>query len=203
MGIKKRGERLRKLNSDDSRDLALIFANRSRQHRSETGRRRSLERTMCLDLPDPADLIANQLQQQQSSSPPSDQYLYDNFCYATTPSSSNENSDAGGGGGGYCVSSDEGVGTYPAGRGSPTSKLLLEYEMHLRNALARGLDAESYSLHTFEALLSQSMENVGEYKTYEPYNTLKQHRTLFSRKRRKGGGGGVDQRIPGCGWTEM
>lgn len=44
---------------------------------------------------------------------------------------------------------------------SPTSKLLLEYEMHLRNTLARGMDAESYSLHTFEALLTQSMENLG------------------------------------------
>lgn len=45
---------------------------------------------------------------------------------------------------------------------SPTSRLLLEYEMHLRNTLARGMDAESYSLHTFEALLSQSMENLGK-----------------------------------------
>ncbi|XP_041631227.1 protein still life, isoform SIF type 1 isoform X4 [Drosophila kikkawai] len=44
--------------------------------------------------------------------------------------------------------------------GSPTSRLLLEYEMHLRNTLAKGMDAESYSLHTFEALLSQSMENL-------------------------------------------
>lgn len=33
--------------------------------------------------------------------------------------------------------------------------------MHLRNTLAKGMDAESYSLHTFEALLSQSMENLG------------------------------------------
>jgi T-lymphoma invasion and metastasis-inducing protein 1 len=47
--------------------------------------------------------------------------------------------------------------------GSPTSRLLLEYEMHLRNTLAKGMDAESYSLHTFEALLTQSMENLGEY----------------------------------------
>lgn len=35
--------------------------------------------------------------------------------------------------------------------------------MHLRNTLAKGMDAESYSLHTFEALLSQSMENLGEF----------------------------------------
>lgn len=47
--------------------------------------------------------------------------------------------------------------------GSPTSRLLMEYEMHLRNTLAKGMDAESYSLHTFEALLSQSMENLGEF----------------------------------------
>lgn len=46
---------------------------------------------------------------------------------------------------------------------SPTSRLLLEYEMHLRNTLARGMDAESYSLHTFEALLTQSMENLGNF----------------------------------------
>lgn len=34
--------------------------------------------------------------------------------------------------------------------------------MHLRNTLAKGMDAESYSLHTFEALLSQSMEDLGK-----------------------------------------
>lgn len=45
---------------------------------------------------------------------------------------------------------------------SPTSRLLMEYEMHLRNTLAKGMDAESYSLHTFEALLTQSMENLGK-----------------------------------------
>ncbi|GFQ97080.1 protein still life, isoform SIF type 1 [Trichonephila clavata] len=134
---------LRKLNSDESRD-----ANRSRQHRSETGRRRSLERSMCLDLPDP------------DQSPPSDHFLYDNHCYVTPPNSSNENSDADR----PYVSSDEGPGHFAPTHtpSSPTSRLLLEYEMHLRNALARGLDAESYSLHTFEALLSQSMENVGK-----------------------------------------
>lgn len=35
--------------------------------------------------------------------------------------------------------------------------------MHLRNTLAKGMDAESYSLHTFEALLSQSMEDLGQF----------------------------------------
>ncbi|KAF8767388.1 Protein still life like protein [Argiope bruennichi] len=112
-------------------------------------------------------------------SPPSDNLLYDNLCYATTPSTSNDNSDV------PFLSSDDDEereedreakpkekkraegkaasfkkGAVPSAANSPTSKLLMEYEMHLRNALARGLDAESYSLHTFEALLTQSMENV-------------------------------------------
>lgn len=38
----------------------------------------------------------------------------------------------------------------------------MEYEEHLRNTLKKGMDAESYSLHTFEALLTQSMENLGQ-----------------------------------------
>ena len=38
----------------------------------------------------------------------------------------------------------------------------MEYEEHLRNTLEKGMDAESYSLHTFEALLTQSMENLGK-----------------------------------------
>lgn len=99
-------------------------------------------------------------------SPPSDNVMFDNQCYATTPSSSNGNSDQ-----------DQSYGQRQGGRhqhhhpsqpnvtptpGSPTSRLLLEYEMHLRNTLAKGMDAESYSLHTFEALLSQSMENLGK-----------------------------------------
>ncbi|KAG8196075.1 hypothetical protein JTE90_007815 [Oedothorax gibbosus] len=135
---------MRKLTSEDSMKSTSSSFDRSRQHRSETGRRRSLERSMCLDLPDPAD-----------QSPPSDHFLYDNRMYVTPPNSSNENSDQDR----QYVSSDEGP-PLPHGPSSPTSRLLLEYEMHLRNALARGLDAESYSLHTFEALLSQSMENV-------------------------------------------
>ncbi|GIY09120.1 protein still life, isoform SIF type 1 [Caerostris darwini] len=106
---------------------------------------------------------------ERERSPPSDHLLYDNLCYATTPSTSNDNSDA------PFLSSEEDeqeeevkqiakekkiVGPRRGAANSPTSKLLMEYEMHLRNALARGLDAESYSLQTFEALLTQSMENV-------------------------------------------
>lgn len=125
-----------------------------------------------LDIPD------------RERSPPSDNLLYDNMCYATTPSSSNDNSDV------PFLSSEEddvavdikpvkekkkaesraignafkkACGGNTPSASSPTSKLLIEYETHLRNALARGLDAESYSLHTFEALLTQSMENVGMY----------------------------------------
>ena len=36
----------------------------------------------------------------------------------------------------------------------------MEYEEHLRNTLEK--DSESFSLHTFEALLSRSMENLGK-----------------------------------------
>lgn len=104
-------------------------------------------------------------------SPPSDNVMFDNQCYATTPSSSNGNSDQdqpgygprGGGGGGRHSHHSHQPQTTPT-PGSPTSRLLLEYEMHLRNTLAKGMDAESYSLHTFEALLSQSMENLGNFK---------------------------------------
>ncbi|XP_020713889.1 protein still life, isoform SIF type 1 isoform X8 [Ceratitis capitata] len=103
-------------------------------------------------------------------SPPSDNVMFDNQCYATTPSSSNGNSDqdqsygqrnasGGVGGGGRHQHHHQAPNVTPT-PGSPTSRLLLEYEMHLRNTLAKGMDAESYSLHTFEALLSQSMENL-------------------------------------------
>ncbi|XP_055912609.1 protein still life, isoform SIF type 1 isoform X2 [Eupeodes corollae] len=99
-------------------------------------------------------------------SPPSDNVMFDNQCYATTPSSSNGNSDQdqsygqrSGGGRGHPHHHPGQPNVTPT-PGSPTSRLLLEYEMHLRNTLAKGMDAESYSLHTFEALLSQSMENL-------------------------------------------
>lgn len=102
-------------------------------------------------------------------SPPSDNVIFDNQCYATTPSSSNGNSDMEqpthcnsrrcNGGQAYQQQNMQSVST----PGSPTSRLLLEYEMHLRNTLAKGMDAESYSLRTFEALLTQSMEDLGEF----------------------------------------
>lgn len=99
-------------------------------------------------------------------SPPSDNVIFDNQCYATTPSSSNGNSDMEQPN--HCNSRRCNGQTYQQSMqsmstpGSPTSRLLLEYEMHLRNTLAKGMDAESYSLRTFEALLTQSMENLGE-----------------------------------------
>ncbi|KAG5886176.1 hypothetical protein JTB14_000352 [Gonioctena quinquepunctata] len=99
-------------------------------------------------------------------SPPSDNVIFDNQCYATTPSSSNGNSDPEQSQHHYGrhrhihQQMNQNANTTPT-PGSPTSRLLLEYEMHLRNTLAKGMDAESYSLHTFEALLTQSMENLG------------------------------------------
>ena len=51
---------------------------------------------------------------------------------------------------------------------SPTSQLLMEYEEHLRNTLEK--DSESFSLQTFEALRSRSMENWGIwYKLFSEF----------------------------------
>ncbi|XP_071556158.1 protein still life, isoform SIF type 1 isoform X7 [Temnothorax nylanderi] len=118
-------------------------------------------------------------------SPPSDNVIFDNQCYATTPSSSNGNSDMEQPN--HCNSRRcNGGQTYQQGMqsvstpGSPTSRLLLEYEMHLRNTLAKGMDAESYSLRTFEALLTQSMENL-EFAENIPLNV---QRTPHASRRR-------------------
>ncbi|KAK0177568.1 hypothetical protein PV328_001608 [Microctonus aethiopoides] len=134
-------------------------------------------------------------------SPPSDNVMFDNQCYATTPSSSNGNSDMEQPN--HCNTRRYNDGqTYQQQQqqhhqqyhqqqqqnmqsastpGSPTSRLLLEYEMHLRNTLAKGMDAESYSLHTFEALLTQSMENL-EFAENIPLNV---QRTPHAQRRRK------------------
>ncbi len=37
-------------------------------------------------------------------------------------------------------------------------------QLLLNNIDVEGMDAESYSLHTFEALLTQSMENIGKHR---------------------------------------
>ncbi|XP_076255312.1 guanine nucleotide exchange factor still life isoform X3 [Rhynchophorus ferrugineus] len=114
-------------------------------------------------------------------SPPSDNIIFDNQCYATTPSSSNGNSDPEQSsqhyGRRHFRHQNSNITPTP---GSPTSRLLLEYELHLRNTLAKGMDAESYSLHTFEALLSQSMENL-EFAESLPGST--QRSPYPSRKR--------------------
>ncbi|XP_031631068.1 protein still life, isoform SIF type 1-like isoform X3 [Contarinia nasturtii] len=108
-------------------------------------------------------------------SPPSDNVMFDNQCYATTPSSSNGNSDQdqpygqrqGSNRHQHHHQNQPNVTPTP---GSPTSRLLLEYEMHLRNTLAKGMDAESYSLHTFEALLSQKFaESLSGATQRSPY----------------------------------
>ncbi|XP_059351584.1 protein still life, isoform SIF type 1-like isoform X3 [Daphnia carinata] len=128
--------------------------------------RQNVERNLYLDFDGRGD----------AGSPSSDNILFDHhLCYATTPSSSNGNSDmegnnplpppppmavgSAGMGSATGARSNNATQQGPVAT-SPTSRLLLEYEMHLRNTLAKGMDAESCSLHTFEALLSQSMEDL-------------------------------------------
>ncbi|XP_041976629.1 protein still life, isoform SIF type 1 isoform X3 [Aricia agestis] len=139
-------------------------------------------------------------------SPPSDNVMFDNQCYATTPSSSNGNSDQ------EpcqrrdprhthhvqkpCLSRQASQSSATPAPGSPTSRLLLEYEMHLRNTLAKGMDAESYSLHTFEALLSQSMEDLEYNDNMPPSN----QRSPYPPRRRPAsqcsGGGSRSSTLP-------
>ncbi|GAB6032814.1 hypothetical protein CHUAL_012017 [Chamberlinius hualienensis] len=122
-----------------SRSSSQDYDRRSYVH-SDSFRSSITDHSMYLDL-------------DRDQSPPSDNILFDNQCYATTPSSSN-------GEGCYGPDDHHGPSSTSGLPNSPTSRLLMEYEMHLRNTLARGLDAESYSLHTFEALLTHSMENL-------------------------------------------
>jgi T-lymphoma invasion and metastasis-inducing protein 1 len=123
---------------------AVSMGNRARNLAAES-LRQNLERSLYLDF-----------ERGDAASPPSDNIMFDHMCYATTPSSSNGNSDLEN----PPTGSMNNHGNSNAA--SPTSRLLLEYEMHLRNTLAKGMDAESCSLHTFEALLTQSMENLGK-----------------------------------------
>ncbi|XP_050309529.1 protein still life, isoform SIF type 1 isoform X3 [Anthonomus grandis grandis] len=117
-------------------------------------------------------------------SPPSDNVIFDNQCYATTPSSSNGNSDMEQAGQHYgrrrLHRQNSSINSTP---GSPTSRLLLEYEMHLRNTLAKGMDAESYSLHTFEALLTQKFaESLPGSNQRSPYPPRKRPASSASLK---------------------
>ncbi|XP_069354991.1 protein still life, isoform SIF type 1 isoform X6 [Maniola hyperantus] len=141
-------------------------------------------------------------------SPPSDNVMFDNQCYATTPSSSNGNSDQEPcqrrdrdprqhhHGQKPCLSRQASQSSATPAPGSPTSRLLLEYEMHLRNTLAKGMDAESYSLHTFEALLSQSMEDLEYNDNMPPSN----QRSPYPPRRRPAsqcsGGGSRSSTLP-------
>ncbi|XP_061377830.1 protein still life, isoform SIF type 1 isoform X6 [Danaus plexippus] len=144
-------------------------------------------------------------------SPPSDNVMFDNQCYATTPSSSNGNSDQEPcrrdreqamhqrqhhHGQKPCLSRQASQSSATPAPGSPTSRLLLEYEMHLRNTLAKGMDAESYSLHTFEALLSQSMEDLEYNDSMPPSN----QRSPYPSRRRPAsqcsGGGSRSSTLP-------
>ncbi|KAL0892157.1 hypothetical protein ABMA27_015354 [Loxostege sticticalis] len=142
---------------------------------------------------------------ERDMSPPSDNVMFDNQCYATTPSSSNGNSDQEPcqrrdprqhHHGKPCLSRQASQSSATPAPGSPTSRLLLEYEMHLRNTLAKGMDAESYSLHTFEALLSQSMEDLEYNDNIPPSN----QRSPYPSRRRPAsqcsGGGSRSSTLP-------
>lgn len=161
---------------------------RSRIYRSEIGRRRSLERAQGFDLTDlsptsdpyPSDHTINQQQHQQPhQQPPShlQQPLHHQLLpqrVTPTPSSSGDEQQLqlqqqlhqlqlqGAQVLGCArVRSKSAMGVGPQrNQGSPTIKVLQEYEQHLRNALAKGTDADTYSLNTFETMLSQSMDNV-------------------------------------------
>lgn len=176
--------------SQESRHSEPAMDRSKVSYRSEVSRRRSLERTQCVDYTD--------------QSPPPDHYFSDSAAnvrrlITPTPSSSGDEGLAGGRCVSFSATTGEGrlkgedvTGTgnmgnnYRVGSGvssseqsvrkllakvdavqkgdkrppSPTIKLLQEYEQHLRNALAKGCEADSYSLNTFETILSQSMENV-------------------------------------------
>ena len=52
---------------------------------------------------------------------------------------------------------------------SMSQSLWPTFTFYQKNCL-QGMDAESYSLHTFEALLTQSMENLGEqFEHFSPF----------------------------------
>lgn len=162
-------------NSISGEQYPATVVDRSRIYRSEIGRRRSLERAQGFDLTDlsptsdpyPSDTINQQQHlQQQSLSHLAPQRV------TPTPSSSGDEQQlqlqqqlhqlqlqGAQVLGGARIRSKSAMG--PGQRtGSPTIKVLQEYEQHLRNALAKGTDADTYSLNTFETMLSQSMDNV-------------------------------------------
>ena len=124
---------------------------RSRLSRSEVGRRRSLERMNCFDYDaSPTTEIMPRLPPTSASEPT--QSVRGQV--TPTPSSSGDET------GQHQSRSRQRQQQQPQRSASPTIKVLQEYEQHLRNALAKGNDADTYSLNTFETILSQSMENV-------------------------------------------
>lgn len=186
---------------------------RSRLSRSETGRRRSLERMQCFDFTDmspttadkalvpmlsgpsvgtPTPSASNRLipspdqgqQQQQQSQQQSQQKAKQSQSQGQqqrqtrgrpqqrSTSGATPSPGSSGDEGQQQQQQVNGTSTRPirssmsappasvTRTGSPTIKVLQEYEHHLRTALAKGTDADTYSLNTFETILSQSMENV-------------------------------------------
>lgn len=164
-------------------DNTTATPTRSRIYRSETGRRRSLERSHCFDYTDlspTSDPTLLQLQLLQSTSSthhpnhyPSQPDIQSNQTqqqqlasshqrgFTPVPSSSGDEQATARDKGPQAAATGGRSKSSASGRSaSPTIKVLQEYEQHLRNALAKGNDADTYSLNTFETILSQSMENV-------------------------------------------
>lgn len=120
---------------------------RGRSQRSMEARRRSLERSACVDLTD--------------HSPPPEHYLSDTVakCYATTPTPSSSDDE----GKSHLTHRKIQKAMSATENGRPaspsTNRILHDYEQHLRSVLAKDHE-ETYSFQTFEVLLSQSMENL-------------------------------------------
>lgn len=163
-------------NSISGEQYPATVVDRSRIYRSEIGRRRSLERAQGFDLTDlsptsdpyPSDTINQQPHHHQ---PQTLSQLVPQRVTPTPSSSGDEQQQqlqqqlqqlqlqGAQVLGGARIRSKSAMG--PGQKtGSPTIKVLQEYEQHLRNALAKGTDADTYSLNTFETMLSHSMDNV-------------------------------------------
>lgn len=132
---------------------------RSRLSRSEVGRRRSLERMQCFDYDiSPTTELLPRL---HTSSEPTQSVKGSERGGQITPTPSSSGDETTGLQVKDIRSRQSRSAPSSSHRSaSPTIKVLQEYEQHLRNALAKGNDADTYSLNTFETILSQSMENV-------------------------------------------
>lgn len=132
---------------------------RSRLSRSEVGRRRSLERMQCFDY-DISPTTEPLPRLHASSEPAQSVKGSERGHLQTTPTPSSSGDENNGHNNNRDSRSRVAKQTASQRSASPTIKVLQEYEQHLRNALAKGNDADTYSLNTFETILSQSMENV-------------------------------------------